>query len=88
VQTSARLEGLATRLFDLQPLPIYRFADAIEQPATRYGVEIEPQLVEMLMDDAGGQDALPLLAFTLQRLWRQYEAERFVRPTMKASESF
>ena len=60
-------------------MPIYRFAEAIEQPASRYGVEIEPQLVEMLMDDAGGRDALPLLAFTLQRLWRQYEAERRIR---------
>jgi hypothetical protein len=79
VQTSPRLEGLATRLLDLRALPIYRFPEAIEQPAARYGVEIEPQLVEMLMDDAGGRDALPLLAFTLQRLWRQYEAERRIR---------
>ena len=79
VQTSARLEGVSTRLLDLRPLPIYRFAEAIEQPASRYGVEIEPQLVELLMEDAGGRDALPLLAFTLQRLWRQYERERRIR---------
>jgi hypothetical protein len=76
VQTSRRLERVSTRLLDLRPLPIYRFADVIEQPAVRYDVEIEPQLVELLMDDAGGRDALPLLAFTLQRLWRQYERER------------
>ena len=76
VQTSRRLERVSTRLLDLRPLPIYRFADVIEQPAARYDVEIEPQLVELLMDDAGGRDALPLLAFTLQRLWRQYERER------------
>jgi hypothetical protein len=79
LQASPRLEGLATRPFDLRSLPIYRFADAIEKPASRYGVEIEPQLVEMLMDDAGGRDALPLLAFTLRRLWQQYEAERRIR---------
>jgi len=76
VQTSRRLEKVSTRLLDLRPLPIYRFADVIEQPAARYNVEIEPQLVELLMDDAGGRDALPLLAFTLQRLWRQYEREQ------------
>jgi hypothetical protein len=76
IQTSARLAGVSTRLLDLRPLPIYRFADVIEQPAARYNVEIEPQLVELLMDDAGGKDALPLLAFTLQRLWRQYERQR------------
>jgi hypothetical protein len=79
VQTSTRFEGLTTRLFDLRPLPIYRFDDAIERPASRYGVEIEPELVELLMDDAGGKDDLPLLAFTLQRLWRQYEAEKRIR---------
>ncbi|MEH2611117.1 toll/interleukin-1 receptor domain-containing protein [Bradyrhizobium sp. AZCC 1693] len=79
VQTSPRLEGLRTRLFDLRSLPMYRIAEAIEQPASRYGVEIEPQLVEMLMEDAGGKDALPLLAFTLQRLWQQYEVEKRIR---------
>ena len=79
VQTSGRLEGVSTRLLDLRPLPIYRFAEVIEQPASRYNVEIEPPLVEVLMDDAGGRDALPLLAFTLQRLWRQYERERRIR---------
>jgi TIR domain len=79
LQMSARLVGLGTRPFDLRPLPIYRFAEVIERPAARYGVEIEPQLVEIMMDDAGGMDALPLLAFTLQRLWRQYEVERRIR---------
>jgi hypothetical protein len=79
VQTSPRLEGIRTRLFDLRSLPVYRIAEAIEQPAARYGVEIEPQLVEMLMEDAGGKDALPLLAFTLQRLWQQYEVEKRIR---------
>jgi hypothetical protein len=79
VQTSPRFEGLRTRLFDLRSLPMYRIAEAIEQPASRYGVEIEPQLVEMLMEDAGGKDALPLLAFTLQRLWQQYEVEKRIR---------
>jgi hypothetical protein len=79
MQTSPRLEGIRTRLFDLRSLPVYRIAEAVEQPAARYGVEIEPQLVEMLMEDAGGKDALPLLAFTLQRLWQQYEVEKRIR---------
>lgn len=79
IQTSPRLDGILTRLFDLRSLPVYRIAEAIEEPASRYGVEIEPQLVEILMDDAGGKDSLPLLAFTLQRLWQQYEAEKRIR---------
>ena len=76
LQASPRFEGLVTRSADIRTLPVYRFAEAIEAPAARYGVEIEPRLVEALIDDTGGADALPLLAFTLQRLWRQYQSER------------
>ena len=35
---------------------------------------VEPELVNALMNDAPKEDALPLLAFALQRLWRQYAA--------------
>jgi hypothetical protein len=76
VQASDRFEGLTTRSADIRTLPIYRYASAIEEPAARYGVKIEPALIEALIEDAGGKDALPLLAFTLQRLWRQYQAEK------------
>jgi formylglycine-generating enzyme required for sulfatase activity len=44
----------------------------VEEPARRYGVEVEPALVDALMVDAPKADALPLLAFALQRLWSQY----------------
>jgi hypothetical protein len=76
LQASPRFAGLTTRSADIRTLPVYRFAEAIEAPAARYGVEIEPRLVEALIDDTGGPDALPLLAFTLQRLWRQYQSEK------------
>ncbi len=32
----------------------------------------EPALVDALVDDTPKQDALPLLAFALQTVWRQY----------------
>ena len=78
-ETSKNLEGLETRVQNIRALPVHRFGATIEQPAARYGVEIEPQLMDALMDDAEGQDALPLLAFTLQRLWRQYQGEGVIR---------
>lgn len=73
------LEGLETRVQNIRALPTHRLNATIEQPAARYGAEIEPQLIDALMDDAEGQDALPLLAFTLQRLWRQYQSEGVIR---------
>jgi hypothetical protein len=76
LQTASRFEGLITRTADIRTLPLYRFSQAIEQPAGRYGVEIELALIETLIEAAGSRDALPLLAFTLQRLWRQYQSEK------------
>jgi hypothetical protein len=76
LQTASRFDGLITRTADIRTLPLYRFSHAIEQPAARYGVEIEPELIEALIEDAGSRDALPLLAFTLQRLWQQYQSEK------------
>lgn len=71
-ETSPNFEGLETRVQNIRALPVHRFGASIEQPALRYGVQIEAQLMNALMDDAEGQDALPLLAFTLQRLWRRF----------------
>ena len=79
LETGKCLEGIGTRVQNIRPLPTYRFPNAIEQPCLRYGVETEPSLIETLMDDSGGEDALPLLAFTLQRLWKQYSAEKYLR---------
>lgn len=79
MDAAARLKGLETRQQHIRMLPRYSFDTAIEQPAARYGVEFEPALVEALLDDIGNEDALPILAFALQRLWHQYEKERRIR---------
>ena len=47
---------------------------AIEQPAQRAGLTVEPELVEALLADVEGQPgALPLLSTTLLELWRGRE---------------
>jgi formylglycine-generating enzyme required for sulfatase activity len=67
-------QALEAHPFDLRALSVFRFESVVEAPAQRYGVTVAPALVDALMDDAPKQDALPLLAFALQRLWRQYAA--------------
>ncbi|KRS16426.1 toll/interleukin-1 receptor domain-containing protein [Roseovarius indicus] len=67
---------LKTRGYDLRQMPPFRFSDVMEQPAARYGVRLAPELVDALMDDAPQRDALPLLAFALQRLWDQFSADK------------
>jgi formylglycine-generating enzyme required for sulfatase activity len=67
-----RFQNLEARSYDLRAIPKFRFDSVVEEPAKLYGVEVAPDLIDALMDDAPEEDALPLLAFALQRLWRQY----------------
>ncbi|MEL6872247.1 MAG: SUMF1/EgtB/PvdO family nonheme iron enzyme, partial [Pseudomonadota bacterium] len=72
LQRHPRFQGLKIRSYDLRSIPVFRFDNVIEEPAKRYGVAVDVELIDQLMEDAPREDALPLLAFALQRLWRQY----------------
>ena len=74
LQRHRRFQALEARGYDLRAVPVFRFDSVVEDPAKRYGVIVDNALVDALMDDAPKDDALPLLAFALQRLWRQYAA--------------
>jgi WD40 repeat protein len=43
--------------------------EMIERPAAAAGLRFEPGLVSQMVDDTGGGDALPMLAYTLQALY-------------------
>jgi|GEM_PF-1099764 len=55
----------------LPPFPWERVTDVIVQPAARVGVTFTNDLLERLKLDAPTSDALPLLAFTLEKLFRE-----------------
>ena len=74
LQSHRRFQDLEARGYDLRTIPVFRFDSVVEEPAKRYGVDGRSALVDALMEDAPKEDALPLLAFALQRLWRQYAA--------------
>jgi WD40 repeat protein len=61
--------------FSLPPLPPARLAQVIEGPARVAGLGIAPGVVDAVMHDAGGADAMPLLAFTLRELWARAMAD-------------
>ena len=53
------------------PMGREELARAIEQPAARAGLELEPGLTEALISDVAGEPGgLPLLSTTLLELWR------------------
>jgi hypothetical protein len=66
--------------FNLPPLEPTVYRDAILRPAGRLSppLTINGKLTEALIKDAGaeGADPLPLLAFTLERLYRNYRTAK------------
>jgi formylglycine-generating enzyme required for sulfatase activity len=79
LQNEPCLEGVRQHLFNLPPIPQSEFKSVIEGPAQRVEeaggkIKIEPALVERLIADAQGADALPLLGFTLERLYADFGA--------------
>ena len=70
-------------LVDLPPVPAGSYGDIIRGPARRMSAAgrklvVEETLVDALLADierGGTKDALPLLAFTLERLYRDYGAD-------------
>ncbi len=80
LQEAKPLEGIRKMPFDLGPMPKGSYAEVIKGPArrlegTKRPLEIEDALVDTLLADieaGGAKDALPLLAFTLERLYVEH----------------
>jgi hypothetical protein len=53
----------------IDPMAEERFREVVRGPAERAGLRIDDDLVDRMVHDTGTRDALPLLAFTLRRLW-------------------
>jgi hypothetical protein len=63
------LTGMAKSL-PLEPIEPEDFGDLITGPADRSKLSLEPGLKQRLVEESGGRDALPMLAFTLEKLWK------------------
>lgn len=77
LQAQPVLQALSPVFFSLPAMPVSEFKAVIEGPARRHSatvlpLDISPGLTEELVADAKGPDALPLLALTLDWLYREY----------------
>ena len=71
--------GLFRNPVMLGPLSRDSLLDVVQLPARQVGVRFEPEsLVQTLADDTGGGDALPLLAYTMQRLYLDSGPSRII----------
>jgi WD40 repeat protein len=62
------LAGIEVDTFALRPLSREMLRVVIEEPARLAGLSVDHELVDRLVADTDGGEALPLLAFTLNRL--------------------
>jgi hypothetical protein len=84
IQLAKELEGVHQETLSLPRMPKGSYADVIRGPArqledTSRAFKIDDALVDALLADieeGGATDALPLLAFTLERLYLEYGARR------------
>lgn len=81
LQEAKALEGIQQTPFNLGPMPKGSYAEVIRGPVRRLGtaraLKIDDRMVDELLADieaGGAKDALPLLAFTLERLYDEYHA--------------
>jgi hypothetical protein len=82
LQLAKELEGVKQATLSLPSMPQGAYAEVIKGPAKRLdgtsrALKIEDALVQALLTDieaGGAKDALPLLAFTLERLYDEYQA--------------
>jgi hypothetical protein len=80
LQTAKALEGIRQETLSLSPMPRGTYQAVIEGPAERLrgtprALTIDPALTQAVLADieaGGGRDALPLLAFTIERLYLEY----------------
>ncbi|GKS57010.1 hypothetical protein YTPLAS18_05370 [Nitrospira sp.] len=80
LQSTPKLDQVKMSPFDLRPLSRSEYKAVIEGPAARTTkagrkLDIEPALTERLLHDAEGADALPLLAYVVERLLIEHGAD-------------
>ena len=66
-------EGAAKRYekVSLDPMDRSHFSEVIEEPADRFGIDLDAGLTGRMVQDTAYNAALPLLAFTLERLYEK-----------------
>ena len=76
-QTHPLLQDIKFEIIPVGPMSVKRFGEIILGPSERLGIRFEPGLVELMIADTAASDALPLLAFTLSRLYEECGEQKF-----------
>ena len=83
-ETARFATSVAPTVLHVTPLGRSDLAEIISEPAKRSHLTLEEGLVQRLVDDTGSGDALPLLAFTLNRMAAEAEDGRLTHAAYDA----
>ncbi len=72
------LLGLGFQSLSVGPMTVDGMRQVIEEPARLGQIMLEKGLADLLLHDTDTPDALPLLAFTLRRMWERYGGDRLL----------
>ncbi|MCI5163312.1 MAG: tetratricopeptide repeat protein, partial [Candidatus Electrothrix sp. AX5] len=76
-------EAISQGLYLTPKMDRYQLQEAIEGPAEMFEGEVEPSLVNRMLNDLSGQqDQLPLLQHCLMRLWHQARTQGETAPCL------
>ncbi len=78
-QTDPVFRSLIPKILMVNPLEPDAIAQVIQGPADVVGVKLEDGLRERLVNDTKSGNALPLLAFTLQKLYQDYGQDQLLK---------
>ena len=78
VQTQATLRDVTFAELLVNPMSMASVGEIIEGPAAVANLELEPGLVQAMLQDTEAEGALPLLAFTLRELWEHRTGDRLM----------
>ncbi|MFT5135700.1 MAG: hypothetical protein ACI8XV_000726 [Arenicella sp.] len=77
-QHNNELRGIDFETLSLGPMQIDGIRRVIEEPAKLGAITLEEGLADRLIQDTGSPTALPLLSFTLWKLWRDYREDGII----------
>ena len=77
-QHNNELRGIDFETLSLGPMQIDGIRRVIEEPAKLGAITLADGLADRLIQDTGSATALPLLSFTLWKLWRDYREDGII----------
>ncbi len=70
-------EQIQSQMVTVLPMTREELKEVITEPAKQVGIEVQPELVELMLEDAEKYGSLPLLQYTLTELWRRRRGDKF-----------